>query len=73
MTMTANAPSTPNQRPLHTLISHSLYAQLNTRAIQLEVSKAHIVRVALKQYLGSKTVEQTKLDVDEDLANLFDE
>lgn len=73
MTHTTAAPPTPNQRPLHALISQSLYDQLNKRAHQLEVSKAHIVRAALKQYLGTTTVEDTKIHVDEDLNSLFDE
>lgn len=52
-------------RPLNTLISPELYSVLNTRSHQLEVSKAHIVRAALKKYLNYTTLEQTKLDVDE--------
>lgn len=65
--------SNPNYRPLHALISNSLYETLHTRSHQLEVSKAHIVRAALRQYLGTRTIEQTKEDVEQDINILFGE
>lgn len=52
-----------NQRPLHLLITHDLYAKLRSRALELEVSKAYVVRAALKQYLATRTLEETRLDI----------
>ena len=60
-----------NQRPLHVLIRHDLYAVLNTKAHTLEVSKAHIVRAALRKYLLSTPTTQIGVDVEEDVADTY--